>query len=63
MALNFMFQLLPTKLLGARLEEMINEDKQQETYIGSLVMDENKQKELLVQDEEEDFLDEGSTRF
>lgn len=41
---------------------MINEDKQHESYIGTLVMDENKQKELLVQDEEEDFLDEG-TRF
>lgn len=45
--------------LGARLEEMINEDKLLEPSITSMVSDEAKQKELMLQDEEEDFLDEG----
>ncbi|XP_071051603.1 protein unc-80 homolog isoform X3 [Onthophagus taurus] len=48
------------EVLGARLEEMINEDKQLDVSINSMVLDENKQKELLIQDEEEDFLDEAS---
>ncbi|KAK4883609.1 hypothetical protein RN001_006928 [Aquatica leii] len=48
------------EMLGARLEELINEDKNNQTHILNLVSDENKQKELLVQDEEEDFLDEGN---
>ncbi|XP_025829365.1 protein unc-80 homolog [Agrilus planipennis] len=48
------------ELLGTRLEEMIKEDKQRENYIQSLVSDESKQKEMLIQDEEEDFLDEAS---
>lgn len=39
---------------------MLNEDKQLENSINSLVMDENKQRDLLTQDEEEDFLDEGT---
>lgn len=38
---------------------MINEDKSHHNHILNLVTDENKQKELLIQDEEEDFLDEG----
>lgn len=45
--------------LGARLEEMVNEDRTLEHSITALVTDEAKQKELLLQDEEEDFLDEG----
>lgn len=40
---------------------MINEDKQLESSINALVLDEAKQKDLLTQDEEEDFLDEGTT--
>lgn len=48
-----------TKVLGARLEEMLNEDKQLEGSIAAMMNDETKQKELLLQDEEEDFLDEG----
>lgn len=38
---------------------MITEDKNLELQIAAMVLDEQKQKELLVQDEEEDFLDEG----
>lgn len=45
--------------MGHRLEEMINEDKNVENDILNMVGDEQKQKELLVQDDEEDFLDEG----
>jgi hypothetical protein len=45
--------------LGARLEEMVNEDKQHVANIVSMVTEECQQKELLMEDEEEDFLDEG----
>lgn len=48
------------EVLGGRLEEMIQEDKQFESQISAMVMDEAKQKELLIQDDEEDFLDEAS---
>lgn len=50
-------------MIGNKLEEMLNEDKQLESSINALVLDENKQKELLTQDEEEDFLDEGKCKF
>jgi protein unc-80 len=46
--------------VGARLEDMILQDKQHVTNIVTMVTDEAKQKELLLQDEEEDFLDEGT---
>lgn len=46
--------------LGARLEEMISEDKHTEAQISAMVSDEMTQKELVVQDDEEDFLDEAS---
>lgn len=46
--------------LGARLEELTNEDKLLEGSISAMLHDESKQKELLLQDEEEDFLDEAS---
>jgi hypothetical protein len=45
--------------IGARLEEMMHEDKQHVANIVSMVTEECRQKELLVEDEEEDFLDEG----
>ncbi|XP_031332358.1 protein unc-80 homolog isoform X3 [Photinus pyralis] len=48
------------EIVGARLEELINEDKNHQAHILNLVADEGKQKELLMQDEEEDFLDEAS---
>lgn len=38
---------------------MISEDKNLEEPVTAMVNDETKQRELLVQDEEEDFLDEG----
>lgn len=49
--------------VGARLEDMILQDKQHVTNIVTMVTDEAKQKELLLQDEEEDFLDEGVYNF
>lgn len=48
------------EVLGQRLEELINEDKNLEPQIAAMILDEQKQKELLMQDEEEDFLDEAS---
>jgi hypothetical protein len=45
--------------LGSRLEEMLQEDKQHVANIVSMVTEECRQKELLMEDEEEDFLDEG----
>ncbi|XP_069694360.1 protein unc-80 homolog isoform X2 [Periplaneta americana] len=49
--------------LGARLEEMVNEDKQHVANIVSMVTEECRQKELLMEDEEEDFLDEASVNL
>jgi len=45
--------------IGARLEEMLLNDKRNIPDIVSMMSDESKQKELLLDDEEEDFLDEG----
>nr|CAD7443504.1 unnamed protein product [Timema bartmani] len=44
--------------LGSRLEELLHEDKQNVSNIVSMVTEEGRQKELLMEDEEEDFLDE-----
>lgn len=49
--------------IGARLEEMYIEDKQHVNDVVSMLADENKQKELLMEDEEEDFLDECNFLF
>lgn len=38
---------------------MINEDRNLEPQVLAMVTDDQKQKELVLQDEEEDFLDEG----
>ena len=46
--------------LGSRLEEMLQKDKQHIPDIVSMVTEENRQKELFIEDEEEDFLDEGN---
>lgn len=51
------------EVIGQRLEEMLNDDKHLEPQILAMVTDEQKQKELLVQDEEEDFLDEGKMQL
>lgn len=44
--------------LSVRLEEMMAEDKQNVPNVINLLSDENKQKQLLAEDEEENFLDE-----
>ncbi|XP_063984989.1 protein unc-80 homolog isoform X3 [Diachasmimorpha longicaudata] len=46
--------------IGARLEEFLNEDKQNVDHVVAMMSDETKQRELVVEDEEEDFLDEAS---
>ncbi|XP_074114400.1 unc80, NALCN channel complex subunit isoform X13 [Cotesia typhae] len=46
--------------ISARLEEFMNEDKKNVDQIIALVNDESKQRELVIEDEEEDFLDEAS---
>ncbi|BES88439.1 unc-80 homolog (Hypothetical protein) [Nesidiocoris tenuis] len=47
------------EVLGQRLEEILNDDKNHTQTVINLLDDENKQKELLLEDEEEDFLDES----
>ncbi|KAH9639426.1 hypothetical protein HF086_002115 [Spodoptera exigua] len=49
--------------LGNRLEEMLIEDKKHVDTVVNLVNDPDGQRELLQQDEEEDFLDEASIRL
>ncbi|VVC92531.1 unnamed protein product [Leptidea sinapis] len=49
--------------IGNRLEEMLVEDKKHLDTVVSLVTDADGQRELLQQDEEEDFLDEASIRL
>ncbi|CAH1139308.1 unnamed protein product [Phyllotreta striolata] len=48
------------EIVGQKLEEFINEDKTLQPQVIGMVNDEQKQRELLIQDEEEDFLDEAS---
>lgn len=45
--------------IGNRLEDMLNEDRKHIDTVVNLVNDPDGQRELLQQDEEEDFLDEG----
>ncbi|XP_018896454.1 protein unc-80 homolog isoform X1 [Bemisia tabaci] len=49
--------------ISAKLEEMLLEDKQHITEIVTMLCDENKQKQLLIEDEEEDFLDESTVNL
>jgi len=42
------------------LEEFLTEDKQNMEQVTSIVSDESKQRELILEDEEEDFLDDGN---
>lgn len=44
--------------IGARLEEFMIQDKQNFERVKGMVADESKHRDLLVEDEEEDFLDE-----
>lgn len=46
--------------VGLRLEEIIGSEKQSYAQIELSLADPDRQKELLLQDEEEDFLDEGN---
>nr|XP_033339451.1 protein unc-80 homolog isoform X5 [Megalopta genalis] len=46
--------------IGTRLEELLVEDKQNMDQIAAMVSDESKQRDLIIEDEEEDFLDEAS---
>ncbi|XP_039303974.1 protein unc-80 homolog isoform X12 [Solenopsis invicta] len=46
--------------IGARLEEFLAEDKQNMEQVTSIVSDESKQRDLVLEDEEEDFLDDAS---
>ncbi|CAH1135888.1 unnamed protein product [Ceutorhynchus assimilis] len=48
------------EVIGHRLEEMIAEDKQMELDVATMMSDPDKQRELQIQDEEEDYLDEAS---
>lgn len=45
--------------MGQRLDEMIFNEKQKYPSINEQVKDPEYQKELLIQDEEEDYLDDG----
>ncbi|KAI5699063.1 hypothetical protein M8J75_015861 [Diaphorina citri] len=45
--------------IGIRLEELLAEDRQHIPEVITMLSDETKQKELLIEDEEEDFLDEA----
>lgn len=59
-----MFGLLQwAEILGVRLEEMVLAEKQTFEQVNLSLNDPEKQKELLQQDEEEDFLDEGKKNF
>jgi len=42
------------------LEEFLVEDKQNMEQIGNIMFDESKQRDLVLEDEEEDFLDDGN---
>lgn len=46
--------------IGNRLEEMLVEDKKHVDNVISVITDPDGQRDLLQQDEEEDFLDEGT---
>ena len=51
--------LFSQQAIGTRLEELLLEDKQNVDQVIATVSDENKQRDLIIEDEEEDFLDEG----
>lgn len=47
------------EVIGMRLEEMLAREKQNYDQLDVSLSDPDKQNELMQQDEEEDFLDEG----
>lgn len=48
------------EVIGMRLEEMLIREKQNHDKVDASLNDPEKQNELVQQDEEEDFLDEGN---
>lgn len=48
------------EVIGMRLEEMLNREKQDYARIDAMLTDPERQNELVQEDEEEDFLDEAS---
>ena len=48
-------------MIGMRLEEMLLREKQNQDKIDASLNDPERQSELVQQDEEEDFLDEGNS--
>lgn len=48
-----------SQAIGTRLEQFMAEDKQNVDQIVAMVSEESKQRDLIIEDEEEDFLDEG----
>lgn len=48
------------EVIGMRLEEMLIREKQNYDKVDASLNDPDKQNELVQQDEEEDFLDEGN---
>ena len=46
-------------MLGSRLEEISAEEQFRGCHITTLITDESIQRQLIQEDEEEDFLDEG----
>lgn len=56
---HILFYSFP-KAIASRLEEMLNKDEENIPQVIATMADESKQTELLADDEEEDFLDEGN---
>lgn len=59
--LIFLLTVQWAEVIGARLDEMIAAEKLTFDQVNNGLSDGEKQKELLSQDEEEDFLDEGKS--
>lgn len=51
------------EVIGMRLEEMLMREKQNHDKVDASLNDPDKQNELVQQDEEEDFLDEGKPKI
>ena len=47
-------------MLGSRIEELLASEMEANFAAGAAMPDETKQRQLLLEDEEEDFMDEGN---
>ena len=57
-------EVLFLQMLGSRISDMLDQElSQQQAGSVAFVTDESRQKQLLQEDEEEDFLDEGKIRI